>query len=546
MRAGWGVRRGEAAWSATDRADTAWYDVVSGGTVAVFSTNCLQCLTTRHRGVGIVALYRRRSLRRRFLSAILVMAVSAACSGEEASSVHPPDARATSSPGVERKPRPAGETHPLGLKFDLQRADSFEPYLSQVAGGATFHELVWCDVEATPGTLDWNLPDEAARLSDRLGYRLYLKIRVGSCWATGGRIGEERGRKKKTASGPPVDMAAYKRFVRAVVARYEPWGVHDYAVENEVNAPVFWEGSAADYEALVRTASEEIRSADPAARVFDAGLSSTAYGVSIASHLKERGRTDDAVLAYNRYYDRRFPVRSRDFPDVDDAADLSAALSLPNQRRHLDFFEATIALARQGLVDAYQLHFYERWDNVPALLELLRNRLPADMPIEAWEVGMFWPSGPADGLAQAEETAKLVSYLLGAGVGRIIYLPTAYDEQSRREEELRWGLLHPSGSPRPAGKVYADLAEAAAGDSLRKALSANGLHGIVFVRDNKSAILVWSDEGTVLQRRPVGGATVNDLLGGEVPWPDDGLRIDKAPVFIRVDVGLEPALQLLR
>lgn len=477
---------------------------------------------------------------------MLVIVVAGACSGDEAPPERRETASSTTGPTVRPRAVPAGAINPLGLKFDLQRVDRFETYLSQVAGGATFHELVWCDVEPTPGALDWDRPDQALRLSSGLGYRLYLKIRVGSCWATGGRIGEERGRKKKTASGRPIDMASYREFVRAVVGRYKPSGVHDYAVENEVNAPVFWDGTPDEYETLVRAASEEIRTADPDARVFDAGLSSTAYGVGIASHLIELGQEDKAVLAYNRYYDRRFAVRSRDFPAVDDAAGLREVLSLPNQRRHLAFLDATVELAQQGVVDAYQLHFYERWDNVPALVELLRQRLPTDMSIEAWEVGMFWPDGPEDDLAQAEETAKLVSSLLGAGVRRIIYLPTAYDDASRREEELRWGLLDPSGSPRPAGNVYAALAEAAAGDPQRESVATDSVHGIIFARDTTSAMLVWSDEGTVLKRRPDTQATVSDLLGELVAWPDDGLRIGSAPVLIKIDAGLASALQLVR
>src|SRR5206468_8589508 len=113
-----------------------------------------------------------------------------------------------------------------------------------LGGGDTFYELVWCDVEPAPGLRNWSRIDEVVGGAAAVGFEMNLKIRIGSCWATGSRL-EARGGKNKTASLMPTDMKAYDEFVRAVVSRYAPRGVHRYAVENEVNGNGFWQSTSA-------------------------------------------------------------------------------------------------------------------------------------------------------------------------------------------------------------------------------------------------------------------------------------------------------------
>ena len=84
-------------------------------------------------------------------------------------------------------------------------------------GAGTFYEATWCDVEPTEGTYDWSELDEVADQAKSVGQELMLKVRVGSCWATGGQVGDARGAKAKTASTTPVDIAKYDAFVQALV-----------------------------------------------------------------------------------------------------------------------------------------------------------------------------------------------------------------------------------------------------------------------------------------------------------------------------------------
>lgn len=429
---------------------------------------------------------------------------------------------------VYRGPRLTGTAHPLGLKYDLRRSEQFAPYLGRLAGGGTFYMLVWCDVEAEPGTRDWAEPDRAVELASRLGYRMALHLRVGSCWATEGRVGEGRGRKQKTASALPADIDNYRSFIRAAVARYAARGVHDYSIENEVNAPAFWEGTPQEYERLVRVGAEEIRAADPEARVFDGGISSTAYGIGIAADLVDSGAEDLAVAAYGRYYLHRSSTRARDFPQISSAAGLRDALAGPQARRNLAFLESTFRLVEARVVDAYQLHFYEGAASVPDLLEYLQRQLPSGTEIEAWEVGMYRPDVPHEDREHADELARVVASLLGGGVRRVIYLPAAYDPTGRREREIRWGLLRPGGQPGAAAELYAMLARDFANAAFER-IDADGLRGVVATRDGGVTAIVWSANGGVKVAPPPGAAAF-DASGVEVPWPPAGLTVGERPL----------------
>jgi hypothetical protein len=477
----------------------------------------------------------------------------------------------------------------LGAKWDWSRAERFTPYLGRLPAGATFSELVWCDVEPERGRVDWSTPDRVVRSARRLGYAVFLKLRVGSCWATPDpHPDQRRGAKGKTASAMPADLEAYRAWVDTAVRRYAPLGVHEYAIENEVNAANFWADSPAAYERLAAVAAAAVRAADPRALVVDCGISSTAYGVAIADDLLRRGRAaeavaaaavraadpralvvdcgisstaygvaiaDDllrrgraaeAVAAYQRYYSRRFQRRGRDFPEVADEAGLRAALARPEARRSLAFLEVANRLARQRVVDVRQLHFYESWDNLPALLGYVRAAVPPGFPLQAWEVGMFWPGGNGDATARAGELVKTVSLLLAAGVRPLIWLPLAFDPGGRHADEPRYGLLEPDGRPRPAAAAFQRLADAATGATSWEGVTGRDLAGVVFGRGGSSALVVWSERGAALHLKSQPGGRAEQVTGGQVPWGREGLQVGAQPLLITLHSGADGAALLER
>ena len=186
---------------------------------------------------------------------------------------------------------PLGKPNPLGAKWDWSRLDAFKPYLTAISGGATFYDFAWCDVEPVEGERDWSTVDTVARTARDLGFELYLKIRTGSCWATTAGEGPVRRRAaRKAVSSMPADMGAYQAFLTDAVKRFSPLGVHEYAIENEINAPGHWAGTPADYVNLVNAAATAVHGGNPAARVVDGGVGSTVYGHAIARRLLAQGR----------------------------------------------------------------------------------------------------------------------------------------------------------------------------------------------------------------------------------------------------------------
>ena len=358
---------------------------------------------------------------------------------------------------------PLGKPNPLGAKWDWTRLDAFRPYLTAISGGATFYDFAWCDIEPSPGKRDWSTVDTVAKSARDLGFELYLKVRTGSCWATTGDAGGGRAARRaarKATSAMPADMATYQAFITQVVKRYSPLGVHEYAIENEVNAPGHWAGTPIEYISLVTAAGQAIHAADPAARVVDGGLGSTVYGQAIDRRLLGERKDSDAVSAYQRYYARRFAVRAQQLPAASDASSLHDALATDQAARNLAYYDATVHLAQQHLIDDFQVHFYEKWDNVAALLDLLHADLPSTLPLQTWELGQFWPNAPTDEHAHAVELQQAVTGLLDGGVTRVIWLPLAYNPAGRNANELRFGLVDPDGRVRESGRVFAQIAAA--------------------------------------------------------------------------------------
>lgn len=383
-----------------------------------------------------------------------------------------------------------GRPHPLGFKWDLPRVDRYAEFLGSVAGGATFTEVVWCDVEPSPGDYDWSLPDRIVAKAVDLGARVFLKLRVGSCWANDDRGGAERGvNRRRTASAIPHDLDAYRTFVRDAVRRYE--SVEQFAIENEVNSPSFWSSTVDDYRALVGTAAAVIRAERPSARVFDSGISSVGYGVAIAAARLESGDADGAVDVYRRYYARRFSSRD-EFPDIEDAAALRAVLASDEARRHRSYLDVALQLARDDQTDGIQLHFYEPADAAPDLVEYVTSA-GGGAPVEAWEVGLFWPGDPEPGDA-ADEALRSVAGLLGAGVRQVIWLPMAHNPDGRRAEEVRLGAVNADASLRPLGLALAEAAAALSGvgAGIRFVPLRAGFRGFAAVGAEGEAAVVWS------------------------------------------------------
>lgn len=427
----------------------------------------------------------------------------------------------------------------LGTKWDIHRLSSYTSYLSSISGSVTFYELVWCKVEPAKGIFDWHQADKFVDEAARLGERMMLKLRVGRCWATGGRAQYERGQGDKTESAMPLDLGAYRAFVEAAVRRYAPKGVVEYAVENEINSPSNWAGTPAQYRQLIGVAAQAIHAASPKAVVVGPGLSSTTYGYGIAARLVSLGQDDQAVQAYDAYFQRRFGTRSGQLPRVSDLAGLQAVLGSEQGRRDLQYLALVQQLARERVFAVRQIHFYEAWSSVPDLLTYLRATTPAATPIQAWEVGSFWEGSNASADERAAELVKTVSLLLAGGVHMVVWLPLAVNPNGRHADEPRYGLLDPDGAVRPSGQALAAIVAAARGAKVTP-VAAHGLSGVAFERVGRTDLFVWSASSQPVHLRLSHGdqaAVVGQPTAGR-PTGGSTLAVGSEPQQLTVSGGL--------
>ncbi len=446
-------------------------------------------------------------------------------------------------------PLPTGTSalpSPIGFHWDQSKADAWTPFLSTVPGTSTYFEFQWCSVEPTQGQRRWGPVDKAVGYAVSMHITMVLKIRVGSCWASSENASFQRGKSDKTESFMPKDIGLYEDFVRTVVKRYSPLGVHEYAIENEVNSQSYWAGSVADYEQLVRGASTAIHGADDAARVVDCGLSSTTYGYGIASRLLAAGDQSGAIAAWNAYYAQRLGTRGEKLAEATSVSDLQSMLGLEQGQRNLAYLDLISRLTRDHVVDVRQIHYYEQPAAIPLLLDYLDATTAQGVPIEAWEVGFFDPAGA--GTAASPDTANTVvqslALLLAGGVQRAIWLPLASNPDNKAGAEVRSGILDPSGAERPAAATVRLMVDASR-DATITPVPTTRLEGAAFAAVGGGTTLVlWAPTGTVTL--PLQAGDTLAALGARTPTPTSSADIGSSAVILQSTQSPDKVLSGLR
>lgn len=435
------------------------------------------------------------------------------------------------TPNPTSAPLPAGGGNPLGSKWDWKMAAPLQA-ARQMRGGATFFEVERCDVEPQPGQYDWRRVDQVVHDAADMGYTMMLKIRAGDCYGGGDGSGvrDNTEATAKTPSSLPTDLNAYADFVKTLVSRYSAQGVHEYAVENEIDTQNFWSGSYSDFATLAARAATAIRSADPRAKVLDPGLSSTAYGAVLAESMLSDGEDDKALTFYQDYYQRRQDGGASRFPRATTVQRLQHILSQTMAQRAIDAAKTITGLDRDHTFDVYQLHFYEPVSTLPDVLSWIHKQM--QLPIEAWEVGIAWP-GDFDPDRQAGDTAKLAAIMLGDGIRRVVYLPLAPTPKAGKTQIFR-GLTDPDGTVTPAGKVFEKLAGLLSGGVTVRPAGLNGLSGIAISGDHGTDFVLWSSADAKVSLHS--GVSAQSVTG-----TDEGSTVGADPVFVHRNEPLTEA-----
>jgi hypothetical protein len=165
-------------------------------------------------------------------------------------------------------------------------------------------------------------------------------------------------------------------------------------------------------------------------------------------------------------------------------------------------------------------------------MRYVRQNIPSDMPVEAWEVGLFDVDDKMPEAQLSAEMTKTVSELLAYGAARVLWLPLAADPNGTGGEEKRFGLLEPDGTPRPVAGAFRQLFEISDGATL-KPVTADGLQGVVAEQGDQASVVTWAKQGTVDAAWASGaphaldGTTTATTAGG-------GITIGSSPVLVKI------------
>ena len=195
--------------------------------------------------------------------------------------------------------------------------------------------------------------------------------------------------------------------------------------------------------------------------------------------------------------------------------------------------EATLGLAKDGVIDRLQMHFYERWDAAPLLVEFLRSRSRPTCRSRRGRSGCSTSTRPSPRPQLSEEVTKTVSQLLAYGVARVLWLPLAADPNGTGGEEKRFGLLEPDGTPRPVADAYEQLVRVSNGATLQP-LDSRACSGFVSRQGDKATVVAWAADAPVEADWATGAGA---SLGSTTTTAGGATGIGTSPVMVEVPDG---------
>lgn len=125
----------------------------------------------------------------------------------------------------------------------------------------------WDDYEPERGRYDLGWLRSFAALADSMGIALRPYLGYTPAWAARG------GRDDQAWNDPPARIQEWSRFVETVARALAPYpSVRSYEIYNEENVPLWWDGSAEAYAAVLREGAAGIRRGDAGAEVLLGGM----------------------------------------------------------------------------------------------------------------------------------------------------------------------------------------------------------------------------------------------------------------------------------
>jgi polysaccharide biosynthesis protein PslG len=164
----------------------------------------------------------------------------------------------------------SGHTAQIGPQFfGMTSHHNGDPDIASGAQRLWDTGTTWRDVEPGDGVWRFGVLDSRVDAARKRGDEVLLTLGLTPTWASS-RPTEETPAYGEGATSPPEDLDDWRTYVRTVATRYAG-RIAQYEIWNEPDSPIFWHGTNAQFIELTVTAAEEIRRADPAAKVFLGG-----------------------------------------------------------------------------------------------------------------------------------------------------------------------------------------------------------------------------------------------------------------------------------
>ncbi|HOF18726.1 MAG TPA: hypothetical protein PK082_07430, partial [Phycisphaerae bacterium] len=369
----------------------------------------------------------------------------------------------------------------FGLCSHTEKVPAAEQELefqAAAAAGATVMRIdaVWAKLEPRPGEWQWQMQDRLVGLAAKYGIEPQLLLGFAPSWAVSADLRAEQAEAYKkhqpdawkiSLFGPPTE-APWRNYVAEMVTRYRG-RIRFYEIWNEPDLG-FWRGTTDQYIQMLRAAYEEIKRADPNARVMTGGF---------ATVLNHAGRAKNPDL------------QERVLAEASDSFDIHAF------HQHGPFGEF------KGAVEGE--------------FRRIRKRMVHPRPVYFNETAF---SSAWDGeKVQAITLAKKATYVMAQKAVGYTWYDLRNDGTNPADGEDNYGLLTRHFQPKAAFSVYMEL--------VRQLQAMRHLGDLDLGPDREAhvfggargRVIVWWNEGRFAGALPVlfdagGGAVrVTDVMG---------------------------------
>lgn len=332
------------------------------------------------------------------------------------------------------------ESGPVGFDYGIQvhlPGTDMNTVAAMVSDlGVTWikQQIEWKWYESSRGNIDFTALDQMVAALEGQGLKILFSVVKAPDWA----------RNTDQENGPPADFNDYFRFVGALAARYKG-RVHAYEIWNEQNLRREWNGlplSAASYVQLLKGAYAAIKTADPSAIVVSGALAPTGINDGVNA-VDDRIYLQQMYAAGLKNYMDALGAHPNGWANPPNSVCCNNIDGLTHDDHRSFFFRHTLQDYRQIMLNNGDGGTFI-W---PTEFGWGTNADLGVPPAAGYEFVQFTDlSEQATYIVEAFALGKQFNYVGPMFLWNLNFCPVA----GAQAEQCYWGLIDPSGNPRPA------------------------------------------------------------------------------------------------